>query len=212
MHLHTFRRIAVCLSAGVLVAGCFLGAACTPDETGPPETAETPRPATENPPESKETPMAFTLTSPAFENNGRIPKPYSGEGQDKSPPLEWSDPPAGTQAFALVCDDPDAPAGTWDHWLIWNLPADGRQLPEGVPTTETVADLGGAAQGKNGWGKIGYGGPMPPPGHGDHHYHFSLYALDARLDLAPGADKKALMRTMEGHVLGQARLTGLYSR
>jgi len=156
--------------------------------------------------------MAFTLTSPAFESGGRIPKRYTGEGEDVSPPLEWSDPPEGTQALALVCDDPDAPVGTWDHWLIWNLPADTRELPEGVPTTATVDDLGGAAQGKNGWGKIGYGGPMPPPGHGDHHYHFRLYALEARLDLAPGAEKRTLVQAMDGHVLGQAELTGLYSR
>ncbi len=199
-------------AAGLLAAWCVAGAACEPQPTGPEETAGTTRPQSEKTPGTEEPPMAFTLTSPAFEPNGRIPKPYSGEGQDASPPLAWSDPPAGTQALALVCDDPDAPVGTWDHWLIWNIPADTAALPEGVPTTETVADLGGAAQGKNGWGRIGYGGPMPPPGHGHHHYHFRLYALDARLNLAPGADKKALMQAMDGHILGQAELTGLYSR
>jgi len=161
---------------------------------------------------TEDTDMTFTLTSPAFKNGERIPKEHSGEGKDTSPPLEWTDPPDGTQRFALVCDDPDAPAGTWDHWLIWNLPADTRKLPEGVPATETVADLGGARQGNNSWPKIGYGGPMPPPGHGVHHYHFRLYALDSDLDLAAGADKEALEEAMEGHLLGTAELTGLYSR
>jgi len=192
------HRPSVVLAVALLAVGCGTVAGC--------------RPETESSKPPKETAMAFTLTSPAFEDGGRIPKEYTGEGQDQSPPLEWSDPPEGTQALALVCDDPDAPVGTWDHWIIWNLPADTHGLPRGVPTTDTVADLAGAVQGKNGWGSVGYGGPMPPPGHGDHHYEFALYALDATLDLAPGADKGALMQAMEGHVLGKAELTGLYSR
>ncbi|MFO8011993.1 MAG: YbhB/YbcL family Raf kinase inhibitor-like protein [Phycisphaerae bacterium] len=196
------RRLSVTLAAGLLVAGCWAGAGCRPQDEPSTEPAHAP----------KETAMAFTLTSSAFENGGRIPQHYTGEGDDQSPPLAWTDPPEGTQAFALVCDDPDAPVGTWDHWLIWNIPGNTQELPAGVPTTETVADLGGAAQGKNGWGNVGYGGPMPPPGHGDHHYNFALYALDAKLDLAPGADKQALMEAVEGHVLGKAELTGLYSR
>ncbi len=162
--------------------------------------------------EPKETAMTFTLTSPAFASGDRIPKQYTGEGADASPPLEWTDPPEGAGSLALICDDPDAPVGTWDHWLIWNIPADRRNLPEGIPTTETVADLGGACQGNNSWPKIGYGGPMPPPGHGVHHYHFALYALDQTLELAPGADKQALLAAMEGHILAEAKLTGLYSR
>ena len=198
------------LAAVLLALVCGLGG-CRPQDDPPASAPDAPEssPSAQTP---KETAMAFTLTSSAFDNDGRIPEQYSGEGKDQSPPLEWSDPPEGTQAFALVCDDPDAPVGTWDHWLLWNLPGDRRDLPEGVPTTDTVADLGGAAQGKNGWGNVGYGGPMPPPGHGDHHYEFALYALDAELDLAPGADKGALMKAMEGHVLGKAELTGLYSR
>ena len=166
----------------------------------------------DKPKETKETAMTFTLTSPAFANGERIPKQYTGEGTDSSPPLEWTDPPDGTQSLALICDDPDAPVGTWDHWLIWNLPADRPNLPEGIPATETVADLGGACQGNNSWPKIGYGGPMPPPGHGVHHYHFRLHALDTALELAPGADKAALLDAMEGHILAEAKLTGLYSR
>jgi len=166
----------------------------------------------QKPNQTKETVMTFTLTSPAFENDDRIPKQYTGEGTDASPPLQWTDPPEGTKSLALICDDPDAPVGTWDHWLIWNIPADRRQLPEGVQATETVPDLGGACQGNNSWPKIGYGGPMPPPGHGVHHYHFLLYALDQALELAPGADKAALLAAMEGHILAEAKLTGLYSR
>ncbi|KPJ71274.1 MAG: hypothetical protein AMK72_10845 [Planctomycetes bacterium SM23_25] len=156
--------------------------------------------------------MTFTLTSPAFKNDERIPKQYTGEGTDASPPLEWTDPPQGTQSLALICDDPDAPVGTWDHWLIWNIPADRRSLPEGVPATETAADLGGARQGNNSWPTIGYRGPMPPRGHGVHHYHFRLYALDRMLELAPGAKKDDLLAAMKGHILAEARLTGLYSR
>ena len=156
--------------------------------------------------------MAFALTSPAFKPDDRIPAKYTGEGADVSPPLEWSDPPAGAKSFALICDDPDAPMGTWDHWLLWNLAGDLRKLPENVAKTETVAALGGARQGKNSWPKIGYNGPMPPKGHGTHHYHFDLYALDTALDLKTGADKKALLAAMKGHILGKATLMGTYSR
>ena len=156
--------------------------------------------------------MTFELTSPAFGAGERIPKKCTGEGEDTSPPLEWTDPPEDTLAFALVCDDPDAPVGTWDHWLIWNLPADSRKLPEGVPTQQTLPDFGGACQGNNSWPKIGYGGPMPPPGHGTHHYNFVLYALDTTLDLEAGADKRALLKAMANHILTEARLTGTYSR
>jgi Raf kinase inhibitor-like YbhB/YbcL family protein len=156
--------------------------------------------------------MTFPLTSPAFKNTERIPVPYTGEGADMSPPLEWGDPPAATKSFALICDDPDAPVGTWDHWVLWNLPGEQRKLPENVAKVDTLPDLGGARQGKNSWPKIGYNGPMPPKGHGTHHYNFVLYALDAPLDLKAGADKKALLAAMKGHVLGQARLTGTYSR
>ncbi len=155
--------------------------------------------------------MTFSMTSPAFKPNERIPMQYTGQGADISPSLEWGEPPAGTQSFALICDDPDAPAGTWDHWLIWNLPAKIRQLPEKVPTTATLAEPAGARQGNNSWPVLGYKGPMPPPGK-VHHYNFVLYALDAPLDLKAGANKKALLAAMKGHILGQARLTGTYSR
>jgi len=156
--------------------------------------------------------MAMTLKSPAFADGERIPEKYTGEGQDLSPPLEWSDPPEGTKTLALLCDDPDAPRGTWDHWVLWNVPAALRKLPEGVPNRERLPDLGGTVQGSNSWPKIGYGGPMPPPGHGTHHYHFVLYALDAAMDLKPGANKDALQKAMKGHILAEARLMGTYSR
>jgi Raf kinase inhibitor-like YbhB/YbcL family protein len=160
----------------------------------------------------EESVMTFALTSAAFKNNDRIPVKYTGEGADVSPPLEWGDPPANTKAFALICDDPDAPVGTWDHWVMWNIPAVSRQLPENVAKTDRPADPPGAVQGRNSWPKTGYNGPMPPKGHGTHHYNFALYALDAALDLKPGATKKELLMAMKGHVLGQAKITGTYSR
>jgi hypothetical protein len=163
-------------------------------------------------PAAEEKVMNFTLTSTAFKNDERIPKKYSGEGDDVSPPLEWSEPPVATKAFALICDDPDAPRGTWNHWTLWNLPAELRKLPENVAKTETVADLGGARQGRNSGGVIGYSGPKPPPGHGTHHYHFHLYALAAPLDLKAGADRKAVEAALKGHVIGQATVLGTYSR
>jgi Raf kinase inhibitor-like YbhB/YbcL family protein len=156
--------------------------------------------------------MTLTLTSPAFKDNERLPVKHTGEGEDVSPPLDWAGAPAGAKSFAVICDDPDAPLGTWDHWLIWNIPADRKGLPEGVAKTETVADLGGARQGNNSWPKIGYWGPMPPKGHGNHHYIFRVYALDAVLDLPAGSKKKALEAAMKGHVLAEGKLVGLYSR
>ena len=168
----------------------------------------------EQPGAKEENVMTFAMTSLAFKNNERIPKQHTGEGADLSPVLEWAEPPAGTKAFALICDDPDAPVGTWDHWVIWNIPVALRKLPEGIARTEKPADPAGAVQGKNSWPKdnIGYRGPMPPPGHGTHHYNFVLYALDAPLELKAGANKKELLAAMKGHILGQAKLTGTYSR
>ena len=159
-----------------------------------------------------ETPGAMHLTSPAFRDGQRLPVKYTGDGENLSPPVEWSDPPEGTKSFALVCDDLDAPRGTWNHWLLWNLPPDGRKVPEGIAKEHAPATLGGGVQGRNSWPRLGYGGPTPPPGTGAHRYVFTLYALDRALDLAPGADKTALVRKMEGHVLAKASLTGTYSR
>jgi Raf kinase inhibitor-like YbhB/YbcL family protein len=153
----------------------------------------------------------WSLTSLAFDDRGRIPRRHTGDGDDVSPELTWSDPPEGTVELALICDDPDAPAGTWTHWVLYGVAPDRRSLPEALPTLSALPELGGAKQGRNGWGDIGYRGPAPPRGPG-HHYHFRLYALDAAVDLAPGATEDALRGAMAGHVLGQTELVGLYSR
>jgi Raf kinase inhibitor-like YbhB/YbcL family protein len=153
--------------------------------------------------------MKIELSSAAFGEGANIPKQYTGDGRDASPPLRWSDPPQGTTSFALIGDDPDAPRGTWVHWVLFNLPAEQRELQEAVPAQEVLAS--GAKQGQNDFGKIGYGGPAPPPGK-PHRYFFKLYALDTPLDLAPGATKDQLVTAMKGHVLAEGQLMGRYGR
>jgi Raf kinase inhibitor-like YbhB/YbcL family protein len=153
--------------------------------------------------------MKIDLSSTAFGEGADIPKQYTADGEDVSPPLRWSDPPQATNSFALICDDPDAPRGTWVHWVLFNLPAEQRQVDEGVPAREVLDH--GAKQGKNDFKKIGYGGPAPPPGK-PHRYFFKLYALDAMLDLAPGATKDQLLGAMKGHTLAEGQLMGRYSR
>ena len=151
----------------------------------------------------------FKLTSSAFPAGTTIPTKYSCSGQDISPPLAWSGAPAGTKSFALIMDDPDAPGRTWVHWVLFNLPAATKSLPENLPKTDELAD--GSRHGVNGEPKIGYEGPCPPPGP-VHHYHFKLYALDAKLGLKPGATKAAVEKAMKGHILGEAHLVGLFKR
>ena len=153
--------------------------------------------------------MAFELTSPAFRQNQAIPKRYTCDGSDVSVPLNWSDPPNATKTFALIADDPDAPRGTWVHWVLYDAPGSTRELKEGVTPKETLDD--GSKQGKSDFGKIGYGGPCPPPGPA-HHYHFKLYALDKMIGLRPGATKQQLLDSMKGHILVQAELIGTYKR
>lgn len=153
--------------------------------------------------------VAFEVKSSAFKAKEDIPREYTCDAQDVSPPLVWNDPPAGTESLALVADDPDAPVGTWVHWVLYNLPASTRELPEGIPAHETLAN--GARQGRNDFGKIGYGGPCPPPGPA-HRYFFKLYALDKKLELKSGAGKAELERSMRGHILAQAELVGRYKR
>ena len=150
----------------------------------------------------------MTITSSAFTNGGMIPKKYTADGPDVSPPLAFAGIPAGAKKIALICDDPDAPRGTWVHWVIYNLPADTRQLPEHVPTQPTLAN--GARQGVNDSGSIGYRGPAPPSG--THRYFFKAYALDTELDLQPGTTKAQLVKAMQGHILAQGELVGKYSR
>lgn len=155
--------------------------------------------------------MAFLLTSPAFTEAAAIPARYTCDGADVSPPLAWSGAPAGTAAFAVIADDPDAPAGTWVHWVLYDLPAGTSRLPENVPKTDTLPAFGGARQGRNDFRRTGYGGPCPPPGPA-HRYFFKLYALDAPLGLPPGARKQEVEAAMQGHVLGVAQLVGTYAR
>lgn len=158
--------------------------------------------------------MTIQVTSSAFADDQTIPKKYTGEGADVSPPLQWSSVPAGTEEIALVCNDPDAPVGDWVHWIIYKIPADAKGLPEAVPPEPRPALPAGALQGKNSWPSgrtIGYRGPMPPPGKA-HHYHFTVYALSAKLEAEPGLDKQGLLRLMEGKILAEGRLTGLYKR
>jgi Raf kinase inhibitor-like YbhB/YbcL family protein len=154
-------------------------------------------------------PMSLHVTSTAFKEGETIPKQYTGDGADQSPPLRWSDPPDGTKSFALLCEDPDAPRGTFVHWVLFNVSADVRELPEGVPARETLAD--GAKQGKNGFGKIGFGGPAPPKGK-PHRYYFKLYALDTTPDLSAGATAEQVRSAVAGHVLAEGQLMGRYQR
>ena len=153
--------------------------------------------------------MSFTLVSPAFPNGGPIAARYTCDGADLSPALAWSEVPAASQSLALIADDPDAPMGTWVHWVLYDLPPTTNALPEDVARTQYIA--GNAKQGLNTWPRLGYGGPCPPPGK-PHRYFFKLYALDAMLDLQPGLTKKDLLKAMEGHVLAEGQLMGTYQR
>lgn len=155
------------------------------------------------------TAMKFQISSPAFEYGQKIPKQYTGDGKDLSPPLKWTDPPEETQSFALICDDPDAPVGDWVHWIVYGLPGSARELKEGIPAGKQLPD--GAKQGANSWGKTAYGGPAPPPGK-PHRYFFKLYALDRAPDLDAGASKKQVLDAIESHTLAEAQTMGTYQR
>ncbi len=153
--------------------------------------------------------MEFTLKSAVFSYGGEIPRKHTCDGPDLSPALGWSDPPAKSVSFALIADDPDAPAGTWVHWVIYDLPGTSRALPEGLSKTPELPD--GSRQGRNDFGRAGYGGPCPPRG-APHRYVFKLYALDGKLNLKAGATKADVERAMRGHILGQTELMGKYKR
>ncbi len=148
------------------------------------------------------------LTSTAFKEGEAIPRGYTCDGANVSPPLEWTGMPKSAKTIAIIADDPDAPSGTFVHWVLYNLPAEGLGLIENTPPAETLK--GGGAQGKNDFEKIGYGGPCPPSG--THRYFFKLYALDSELPLKPGATKAEVEKAMEGHTIGQAQLMGTYNR
>jgi Raf kinase inhibitor-like YbhB/YbcL family protein len=153
--------------------------------------------------------MSFQLNCPRFGSGETIPREFTGDGTDHSPPLNWTDPPAGTQSFALVCEDPDAPRGTWIHWVLFNIPADQRSLEVGIPAESELPSQ--ARHGITDFKTYGYGGPAPPPGK-PHRYIFRLYALDTLLNLPPGSTRIQLTAEMNGHILGEAMLIGYYKR
>ena len=153
----------------------------------------------------------MVVSSSAFSDGGTIPSKYTADGTNVSPPLSIGSVPQGAKSLALIVDDPDAPGGTWVHWVIWNIPPDNTSIPEGVPTTGSVASLGEARQGVNDFGNIGYGGPDPPSGPA-HRYYFKVYALDIVLDLGAGASKAQLEAAMQGHIVAQGTLIGKYGR
>src|SRR6266542_7053683 len=171
-----------------------------------PGCASRPQSITQEPPASKpkEDKMEIKLTSAAFKEGQTIPRQYTCDGANVSPPLEWSGLPTTAKTVAIVCDDPDAPAGTWVHWVLYNLPADKIGLVENTPATENLS--GGGMQGTNDFKKIGYGGPCPPSG--THRYFFKLYALESELSLKPGATKADVEKGMEGHIVSQGQLMG----
>jgi Raf kinase inhibitor-like YbhB/YbcL family protein len=151
--------------------------------------------------------MAFEITSNAFRSGSSVPKKFTCDGPDVSPALSWTGAPAKTKSFALIVDDPDAPVGTWVHWVLYNLPSDTRNVAEGTPKDPRLPN--GALQGRNDFGKVGYNGPCPPRGSA-HRYFFKIYALDSQMGLKPGATKADLERAMKGHTLDQAQLIGTF--
>jgi hypothetical protein len=153
--------------------------------------------------------MTLSLSSTAFKEGDKIPIKYTCDAEDISPPLAWGEPPQKTQAFVLIVDDPDAPGAVFTHWVLFNIPGNIRQLGEGIPAQEWLQS--GASQGKNDFGKTGYGGPCPPRGSA-HHYRFTVYALDRSLDLKPSASKNQILDAMKGHILAQGQLMGTYQR
>ncbi len=155
-----------------------------------------------------EGPLTLKLRSTVFQEGGMIPSKHTCDGDDASPPLVWSGVPDSAKSLALVCEDPDAPHGTWTHWVVYGIPATAHTLPAALPTRETLDD--GTRQGKNDFQKFGYGGPCPPSG--THRYYFKLYALDTTLDLPPAPAKDQLLKALDGHILAQGELMGRYTR
>jgi Raf kinase inhibitor-like YbhB/YbcL family protein len=154
-------------------------------------------------------PMSFNLESTVFKEGGDIPQKFTCDGADVSPPLKWENPPQGTKSVALIADDPDAPVGTWVHWVIYDLDPQLTELREGMAKLEKIPGIG--KQGLNDFRKVGYGGPCPPPGK-PHRYYFKLYALDTKFNLKPRATKQEVEQAMKGHIIAQAELMGRYKR
>lgn len=159
-------------------------------------------------------PATFTLTSTSFKNQAAIPVKYTGDGKDISPLLRWSEFPTETQSFVLVVDDPDAPtAEPWVHWLVYNIPAVITELTENVSIAKIAeASSSTICEGINSWGKPGYRGPAPPRGHGVHHYHFKVYALNFVPTLKPGSDKKTVLKAVRERIIAEAEIVGTYKR
>lgn len=198
----------------VFISGCQSAPAITPGDTEPisitlEETKEVEQPMKEaiDTPEQIQSPMEFDLTSEVFLEGAPIPSEYTCNGEDVSPPLVWSGAPDNTSSFALIMDDPDAPMGTWVHWVLFNLPGDANALEVGLPSDAEFPD--GSKQGTNSWGRLGYGGPCPPSG--NHRYFFKLYALDTSLALGESATKDDVLAEIKGHILLETELMGTYS-
>ncbi len=157
--------------------------------------------------------MSLIVRSSAFGDGKPIPRRYTGDGEDLSPPLSWSGLPASARELVLIVDDPDAPTSEpWVHWVIYKVPVNADGLDEGVPPTGKPSIPVAAVQGKNSWGSVGYRGPAPPKGHGLHHYFFKLYALDTAIDLPDGLDRMGLLKAMKRHIVTQGELVGTYQR
>lgn len=154
----------------------------------------------------------LSIRTSAFTHGETIPEKFTKDGADVSPELTIGGAPDDAASLAVIVDDPDAPDTTFTHWLIWNLPPDTVEIPEDVPTTETISTLGDASQGRNDFGDVGYGGPRPPEGHGPHEYRFRLFAVDERLDLSPGLPRRELADAFDGHVIAEDRFSGFYER
>ena len=184
-----------------LLLTIVLLSACAP--SAPAEPAQT-----IDDPLAMEDAMSIEITSTAFTNESAIPERYTCKAENISPALAWGEPPAGTQSFALIMDDPDAPAGTWVHWVLFNIPASARDLPEAFPSDATLPD--GSMSGNSSFGGPGYGGPCPPSG--THRYFFKLYALDEMLGISAGASKGELEKAMVGHILAEGELMGTFSK
>ena len=196
------------VTSGVVVVLAALVAGC-------PRATET-KPAADSPGTLRPQPTAVAaaemrVTSAAFSAGGTIPKKFTGDGENVSPPLAWIGAPPTAKEFAVICDDPDAPRGPFTHWVIWGIPATITKLPGNVAKTATVPALGNAKQGKNSADKIGYFGPAPPPGK-PHHYSFTVYALDSAPDVKLDAGAAELRAAMVGHIVGDGGLTGTYGR
>ena len=154
--------------------------------------------------------LSIEITSSAFTEGARIPTKYTCDGEDASPPLNWTGVPQGAKSIALITDDPDAPGGTWVHWVLYGLPPDTTELPEGLPKTDELRS--GARHGVTDFGRNEYGGPCPPPGRGAHRYYFKVYALDAEIGLGAGSTKQDVLEAMKGKILAEGQLMGTYLR